>query len=115
MNHSVIGWCGTYDNNLKTVPFTEDRKKALVERMRKRKYNFTFDNYQYLPYCCPVFEDSAICVLTKQQFDKVMDETWNDMPRGARLMPMDIITIPVKNGVLYEKIKFINEEDNQNV
>lgn len=112
MNSCVIGWCDTYINNLNVVSFTEERKRALVERIRKRNYNFTFDNYQHLPYCCPVFEDNTICILTKQQFDKVMDEAWNDMPRGARLMPMDVITIPVKNGVLFEKTKFINEEGN---
>lgn len=115
MNQCVVGWCDTYVNNLKTVSFTEDRKKALIERIRKRKYNFTFDNYQYLPYCCPVFEDNAICMLTKQQFDKVMDEAWKDMPRGARLMPMDVITIPIKNGILFEKEKFMNKEGDQNV
>ena len=114
MNHSVIAWCDTYINNLKSVSFTEEHKKALVERIRKRKYSFTFDNYQHLPYCCPVFEDNTICILTKQQFDNVMNEAWKDMPRGARLMPMDIITIPVKNGILYEKEKFQQEGENNN-
>lgn len=115
MSQSVIGWTDTYNNNLTSVPFTEDRKRAFVERIRKRRYSFTFDNYQYLPYCCPVFDDGAICVLTKQQFDQVMAEAWKDMPRGVRLMPMDAITIPAKNGVLYEKSKFMNKEDNLNV
>lgn len=115
MNHSVVGWCDTYINNLKTIPFTEERKKALVERIRKRKYNFTFDNYQHLPYCCPVFEDNTICILTKQQFDKTMDEAWHDTPRGERLMPMDIITAPIKNGIMFEKEKYANKEDNGNV
>ena len=115
MNRMVIGWTSLYPIAYNTALFTEDRKRALVERIRKRKYNFTFDNYQYLPYCCPVFEDNTICMLTKQQFDKVMDEAWKDMPRGARLMPMDVITIPVKNGVLFEKEKFMSKEDSQNV
>ena len=115
MNQCVIGWTSLYPTVCKTSPFTEERKKALVERIRKRKYNFTFDNYQYLPYCCPVFEDNTICVLTKQQFDKVMDEAWGDIPVGKRLIPMDVITIPVKNGVLFEKEKFIQKENEQNV
>ena len=44
-----------------------------------------------------------------------MDEAWHDTPRGARLMPMDIIIIPVKNGILFEKEKYANKEDNDNV
>ena len=43
-----------------------------------------------------------------------MQEAWKDRPRGARLLPMDVITLPVKNGVLYEKAKYM-EEDNTNV
>jgi hypothetical protein len=38
-----------------------------------------------------------------------MSEAYKEIPRGPRLMPMDVITIPVKNGVLYEKEKFIVE------
>lgn len=114
MNSCVIGWCDTYNNNLQTVPFTKERKKALVERMRKRKYNFTFASYEYLPYCCPVYEDNTTCILTKQQFEEVMNETWKDMRIGPRLMPMDAINIPAKNGILYEKEKFVEKEKRQN-
>lgn len=109
MNKTVIGWTSLYPATHKITTFIDEHKRALIERIRKRKYNFNFSDYQMLPYCCPVYDDGTICVLTKQQFDNVMNEAWNDMPRGARLIPMDAITIPVKNGVLYEKEKFIKE------
>ena len=43
-----------------------------------------------------------------------MQEAWKDRPRGARLLPMDVITLPVTKGVLYEKEKYM-KEDNENV
>ena len=115
MNHSVIGWTDTYITKLPKTAFTEERKKAFIERVRQRKYNFTYDNYQFLSFCCPVFEDKTICVLNKKQFDDVMSEAWKNMPLGQRLMPMDLITIPVKNEILFEKEKYSNKEDNNNV
>ena len=39
MSYSVIGWTDAY-GDYPTTPFTEERKKALVDRIRKRKYNF---------------------------------------------------------------------------
>lgn len=114
MNQSVVGWCDMYNNGRKTAPYTEERKKALVERIRQRKYNFNFNDAQYLPYCCPVYDDGTICMLTKQQFDSAMSEAWKDMPLGARLMPMDVITIK-KNNTLFEKQKFADKEDDSNV
>ena len=39
-----------------------------------------------------------------------MDEAYKDSPRGPRLMPMDVITRPMKNSVLYEKEKFESDE-----
>ena len=108
---SVIGWTSCFEGTYPTVTFTEDRKKALVERIRKRRYNFNFADHQFLPYCCPVYGDKVVCELNKAQWDRVMSEAYGDMPRGPRLMPMDVITIPVKNGILYEKEKFIEEGD----
>ena len=110
---SVIGWCDAY-SDYPIAPFTEDRKKALVERIRKRKYNFTYQSHQTIPYCAPFYNDKSVCVLTKPQWDCVMAEAYGDMPLGARLMPMDVITTKPKNGVLYEKEKFVNEGDGSN-
>ena len=110
---SVIGWTDAY-GDYPIAPFTDDRKKALVERIRKRRYNFTYQSHQTIPYCAPFYNDKAVCVLTKPQWDSVMAEAYGDMPLGARLMPMDVITTKPKNGVLYEKEKFVNEGDDNN-
>ena len=108
---TVTGWCDAYGSGYQTVSFTDERKKALIERIRKRKYNFNYTDHTMLPYCAPFYNDGTICVLTKAQFDSVMKEAWYDMPRGSRRLPMDAITLPVKDGVLYEKEKFINKEN----
>lgn len=104
---TVIGWVDAYLSNYSTVTLTEERRKALVERIRKRKYNFTYESHQTLPYAAPLYNDNVLCVLTKPQWDSVMDEVYSDTPRGARLMPMDVINLRPINSVLYEKEKFI--------
>lgn len=107
---SVTGWTSAYLSNYPTVSYTEERKKALVERIRKRGYNFTYDMHQTLPAAAPFYSDKTLCVLTKKQWDEAMDEAYKDLLRGPRLTPMDVITRPMKNSVLYEKEKFENEE-----
>lgn len=109
----VVGWCYAFDNAVPTVAFTNERKKALVERIRKRRYNFNHFDHEMMG-CAPVYDDKVMCVLTKAQFDSVMDEAYSDMRRGPRLMPQDVITRPVKNGILYEKDKFAEEGENNN-
>lgn len=111
---SVIGWTDCFAGTYPAVTFTGDRKKALVERIRKRKYNFNFSDHQFLPYCCPVYEDKVVCELTKPQWDSVMSEAYKELPRGPRLLPQDVITNAPKNGVLYEKEKFQQEGENNN-
>lgn len=111
---TVIGWVDCWTSPYSSVAFTEERRKALVERIRKRKYNFNYMDHQTLPYCAPLYKDKVLCVLTKQQWDSVMEEAYKDSPRGSRLMPMDVITRLPKNGVLYEKEKFENEGDGNN-
>ena len=106
MTQIVIGWCDTYTSSLPVADFSEPRKKALVERIRKRGYDFNFNDYQFLSYCCPVYEDGKICVLTKPQFDHVIKEAWRDMHRSQRLLPIDVINRKPINGILYEKEKW---------
>ena len=106
MNQIVVGWCDTYTSMLPVSDFSTTRKRALVERIRKRKYDFNFNDYQFLSYCCPVYEDGKICVLNKQQFDDVMSEAWKDMHRSQRLLPMDVINRKPIDGVIYEKEKW---------
>jgi hypothetical protein len=102
---TVVGWSDAYGGVVPTVTFTSERRKALVERIRKRKYNFNHFDHEMLG-CAPVYNDKVMCVLTKTQFDSVMDEAYGDMRRGPRLLPQDVITKPPKNGILYEKEKF---------
>ena len=111
---SVIGWVDAWGSPYKQVPFTEERRKALIERIRKRRYNFTYETHQNLPYSAPFYNDKVLGVLTKSQWDSVMDEAYKDAPIGARLIPMDVITWGPKNSILYEKEKYKNEEDLQN-
>lgn len=110
---SVVGWSDAYGNAVPTVTFTAERKKALVERIRKRRYNFNHFDHEMLG-CAPVYDDKVMCVLTKAQFDDVMSEAYKEIPRGPRLLPQDVITTTTKNGVLYEKEKFAEEGGNNN-
>lgn len=109
----VIGWTDAYTTQYPTASFTEERRKALVERIRKRRYNFNHFDHEMLG-CAPFYDDKVICVLTKSQFDSVMSEVYRELPRGPRLMPQDVITRPAKRGVLYEKEKFEQEGDISN-
>lgn len=110
----VVGWCDAYGGVVPTVIFTTERKKALIERIRKRKYNFNQFDHEMLPYASPVFNDKTTCVLTKAQWDSVMAEAYKDIPLGQRLMPQDAIEDKPINGVLYEKRKFYQEGDSNN-
>lgn len=113
MSKIVIGWTDSYTNQYPTTPFTDERKRALVERIRKRRYNFNFFDHEMLG-CTPVYDDNVVCVLTKAQFDAVMSEAYKDAPRGQRLLPQDVIDDSPVNGVLYEKRKFYQEGDGGN-
>ena len=103
---TVIVWTDCYSGNYPVVTFTPDRKKALVERIRKRRYVFNHADHCFLPYCCPIYDDKVVCELNKAQWDGVISEAYKDIPLGQRLLPQDAITRPPKNGVIYEKEKF---------
>ena len=111
---TVIGWCDLYGGVVPIASFTEDRKKALIERIRKRRYNFNHFDTMMLPFCSPVYSDRVTCEITKQQWDSVMTEAYKEIPLGQRLLPQDVITTPVKNGILFEKEKFAMEGDGDN-
>ena len=102
----VVGWTSAFLSNYKTIPFTTDRRRALVDRIKKRKYNFTHTDHQFLDYNAPFYEDEVVCVLTKQEWDDIMSETYKDDDLGPRLMPEDVILRSPINGVLYEKEKW---------
>lgn len=102
----VIGWVSAYLSSYPTVKYTEERKKALVDRIRKRKYNFTHTDHSFLDYAAPFYEDEVLCVLTKQEWDEAISEAYKEIPLGPRLMPEDIINRKPINGILYEKEKW---------
>ena len=106
----TIGWTSAYLSPYKTVEFTAERRRALVERIRKREYDFTFNDHQFASYGAPFYSDGVICVLTKQEWNSVMEEAYKDRPHTARLMPEDVIELAPVNGVLYEKEKWIIKE-----
>ena len=115
MSQSVVGWTSAYLSNYPTASLTDEKRKALIERIRKRKYNFTYQAHQTLPYAAPFFSDNTLCVLTKEQWDDVMAEAYGEMKLGVRLMPMDVIDRPEINSVIYEKEKFEPKEGEGNV
>ena len=110
----VVGWTDCYLGYCRVAPFTEERKIALIERIRKRKYNFNYTDHCYLPYGSPVYNDKMSCELTKQQWDAVMSEAYKDIPLGQRLMPQDVIDDIPRDGILYEKRKFYMEGEQNN-
>lgn len=110
----VVGWTDCYSGKYPVATFTGERKKALIERIRKRKYEFNHQDHCFLPYCAPVYDDKVMCELTKPQWDGVMSEAYKDAPRGQRLLPEDAIDDKPINGVLYEKKKFYQEGETNN-
>lgn len=102
----VTGWTSAYLSSYPAAEYTEERKKALVDRIRKRKYNFTHQAHQTLFYTAPFYSDECVCVLTKKQWDEAMSEAYKDEPFGSRLMPEDVIDRKSINDVLYEKEKW---------
>jgi hypothetical protein len=93
---------------------TEEKENALIERIKKRKYNFNHVDHEFLPFASPVFDDKTTCVLNKARWDKVMAEAYKDTHRGPRLMPQDVIDDKPVGGILYEKKKFYMEGDGNN-
>ncbi len=111
---AVIGWTSAYLSTYPTVPFTEARRKALIDRIRKRGYNFTHNDHQFLSYAAPFYSDNVLCVLTKHEWDSIIDEVYKDIPRGARLIPEDVIDRQEINSVIYEKQKFEPKDGENN-
>lgn len=106
----VVGWTSAYLSPYKVVKFTKERRDTLVDRIRKRQYNFTHNDHQFLDYAAPFYEDGVICVLSKSEWDNVMSDAYKDNPLGARLMPEDVINRNPINGILFEKEKWEPKE-----
>lgn len=104
---AVIAWVSPYTNQFEQTTYTQEKQEALVNRIRKRRYNFNHFDHEFMDYCVPVFSDNTICMLTKSEFDKAFTEAYKDYDRGARLLPSDIEEAVKLNDVLYEKQKFV--------
>lgn len=102
----VVGWTSAYLSPYKVVKFTKERRDTLVDRIRKRQYNFTHADHQFLDYAAPFYEDGVICVLSKSEWDSVISDAYKDNPLGSRLMPEDVINRNPINGILFEKEKW---------
>ena len=102
----VVGWVGAYLTSYKIAKYTEERKRALVDRIRKRQYNFTYADHTFMDHCAPFYDDKVLCVLTNKEWNEAISEAYREDPLGPRLMPEDVIDRTPINGVLYEKEKF---------
>ena len=104
MATAVVAWTDFYESKYPTVSFTEERHKALVERVKKRHYNFSYPMFMN-PYMTPVYQDGVKCELNKKQWDSVLADAYNEEPLGERLSPPDILTFKA-DGAIWEKEKF---------
>jgi len=108
MIFNVVAWCDNFDDNYSNTPFTEERKRALVDRVRQRKYNMSYQMLSMNPYSTPVYQDGCRCLLTSEQWEDVLVDVYADNKRPPRFSPMDILTFKA-NGALWEKERFYNE------
>lgn len=104
---TVVGWVDSWNDDYPVTAFTTEKHKALVERVRKRRYNFSYQMFMN-PYTTPVYSDGTKSLLTKSEWDKVLADAYSDDKMPVRCTPMDVLTIK-KNNVLWEKEKFIQE------
>lgn len=104
---TVVGWTSCYEDRYPTVTFTPDRQKALVERVRKRRYNFSYSMFM-TPYTTPVYNDGVKCLLSKAEWDRVLADAYGDDKMPVRCSPMDVLTLK-RYEALWEKEKFMQE------
>ena len=98
----LLGWTSAYTSGYRTEKFTEEHKRLMIECIQRRHYNFNHTDHLFLDYAAPYYDTGRICVLTKPEFDDVMENAYANMPRNQRLMPEDAIKrLPIEF-VLYE-------------
>lgn len=101
----LTGWVDAWTSPYSQTEFTTERRALLVECIRYRHYNFTYESHQTVSFAAPFYSDNKLCVLTKAQWDSVLSEAYAGRPIGRRLMPQDIIKTPAVDQVLYEPNK----------
>lgn len=99
----VIGWVGAHTSPYQETTFTNERRQALVECIRNRRYNFNYNDHISLPFCAPLYEDELLCILDRKQWDSVMNKAYFEIDYGPRLLPMDILEGSFRDPVLYEE------------
>ena len=107
----LVGWVDAWTSPYQQTELTNERKRLLIECIRYRHYNFTYQSHQTLSYAAPFYSDGKLCVLNKSQWDEVMSKAYKDIPIGRRLMPLDAITRKPIRSVLYERKKYEPKED----
>ena len=99
----LLGWTSAYTSGYRTEPFTTEHKKLLIECIQRRHYEFNHADHMFLDYAAPFYDTGKICILTKSEWDEVMNKAYATMPHGPRLMPEDTIKrLPIEH-VLYER------------
>jgi hypothetical protein len=98
----LLGWTSAYTSGYKTENFTKEHERLLVECIKRRHYCFNHADHMFLDYAAPYYDTGKICILTKTEFDRVMEQAYAAMPREQRLMPEDAIKRQPIEHVLYE-------------
>lgn len=110
---NVVAWCDNYNDNYPCATFTEERRRALVDRVKQRKYNMSYQMLSMNPYSTPVYQDGCRCLLSSTQWESVLSEVYDDNKRPPRFSPMDILTFKA-NDALWEREKFYREMAGEN-
>lgn len=110
-NIFVMGWVDPYSTKFERTEYNEARKSALITRVEKRRYFFTFFDHEMMGIV-PLYSDNKYCMLTKSELDEVFKEAYKDTNIESRKLPEDEEETVWYNGTLYEKKKFIKEDNN---
>lgn len=108
----LTGWTSAFTSGYPQKPLTAEKKRLLIECVRYRNYDYTYDTLCYVDYCAPFYEDGSVSVPTRAEWDEVLKKAYENKPRTHRLTPMDVIKTKPVNGVLYEKEKFVKGQNN---
>lgn len=98
----IIGWTDPYNTEFKQECFGESQRQALIGLIRKREYNFTFQDHLYMPYCTPVYKGDYYCTMSKSEFYDIISEAYKNRDVPPRKMPMDVLKKSLDKDILLE-------------
>lgn len=107
-NIFVMGWVDPYTTYFEKAEYDNERKNALVTRIKKRRYWFTHFDHEFMGIT-PIYSDNKYCLLTKAQLDEVFSEAYKDIDVDCRKIPLDEEECVMYNGVLFEKQKYLDK------